>query len=138
MDESTLRRFWAKVYRGPVSECWLWQAGQSTGGYGQFWDGGDVAAHRASYEHHVGPIPVGLTLDHLCRVRSCVNPAHLEPVSNRVNVLRGNGACARHARKTHCLRGHAFTKENTRLNSSGSRVCRVCDVAKERARVRRR
>ena len=73
-----------------------------------------------------GPIPEGLTLDHLCRVRACVNPAHLEPVTLRENTLRSPSApTAINARKTECLRGHAFTPENTWVHRS-RRCCREC------------
>ena len=100
----------------PVTEsgCWIWTSGYHPNGYGMMWfNGGGRTAHRVSYEHFVGPIPKGLTIDHLCRVRGCVNPAHLEAVSCRVNVLRGVGATAVNARKTHCKHGHEFTDENT-------------------------
>lgn len=121
------------------SGCWLWGGGL-TYGYGRFTlNGRRTHAHRASYELHVGPIPVGLTLDHLCRVRNCVNPAHLEPVTNGENVLRGVSVPASNARKTHCKYGHEFTPENTRpvpLKSGGfGRYCRAC--AREREQRRR-
>lgn len=114
-------RFWAKVEKG--DSCWLWTSAKTKGGYGEFHIGSRVLySHRLAYELLAGPIPEGLTLDHLCRVRHCVNPAHLEAVSNRVNVLRGNGACARNARKTHCAKGHALLYFDHR----GYRTCRQC------------
>ena len=79
-----------------------------------------------AYELLVGPIPEYLTLDHLCRVRNCVNPAHLEPVTSAENILRGMSSPAQNARKTECLNGHAFTVENTLINVIGARVCRTC------------
>lgn len=86
-------RFWANVIKGPT--CWEWtgaQVGRANEKYGHTRMG---MAHRVAYELLVGPIPKGLVLDHLCRNRLCVNPAHLEPVTQRTNILRGNGACAR-------------------------------------------
>jgi hypothetical protein len=80
----------------------------------------------------VGPIPEGLTIDHLCRVRHCVNPAHLEAVSERVNILRGNGAGARNARKTHCVKGHAFTPDNLYRDYQGYRRCRRCHIDRQK------
>jgi hypothetical protein len=118
-------RFWEKVVQ--TDTCWLW-TGSLSNGYGNIRPrNGEpmMRAHRFAYELLVGPIPEGLHLDHLCRVRHCVNPDHLEPVTQRVNTLRGFGACAQHARKTHCEHGHEFTEENTRI-SDGERVCRTC------------
>ena len=119
-------RFWSKVDTG--GECWLWLASLYPGGYGNFWDGTrHVRAHRWAYERLVGPIPEGLQLDHLCRVRVCVNPDHLEPVTNRENIMRGEGLTAKQARQTHCKRGHEFTEANTYLQKrDGGRVGRVC------------
>src|SRR5690606_14050374 len=118
-------RFWKKVE--PTGFCWKWTGGLNPGGYGRFSVGGRcVAAHRFAYEALVGPIPEGLVLDHLCRNRACVNPDHTEPVTDRVNTLRGFGPSALNARATRCSEGHEFTDENTYLNQSGSRVCLTC------------
>jgi len=92
--------------------------------------GGYFYAHRYVYEQEVGPIPDGLTLDHLCRNRACVNPDHLEPVTMRVNTLRGETITARNAAKTRCDKGHEFTPENTMRKPDGRR-CRVCQRASE-------
>jgi len=125
-------RFWEKVQVGP--HCWLWLAGRDGNGYGKFSPEGRrlVGAHRFSYELLVGPIPDGLHIDHLCRVPLCVNPAHMEPVTCQVNVLRGIAPTARNARKTHCDHGHEFTPENTRRGESGRRICRECERRRKR------
>jgi hypothetical protein len=85
-------RFWDKVQDRPKGEgCWLWEGAINSQGYGNFWDGVRfVKAHRFAYECLIGEIPEGLTIDHLCRVRHCVNPSHLEPVTMRENFLRGD------------------------------------------------
>lgn len=107
--------------------CWIWQCRVDRHGYGKIGiNRTSKLAHRVSYETFVGPIPEGLQLDHLCRVRACVNPAHLEPVTHRENGRRGTGFAARCARKTHCPRGHAYDEANTRISPQGSRICRAC------------
>ena len=121
-------RFWSQVKF--TDTCWLWtgSAGGKGGAYGEFrFCGLRVQAHRWAYEFCVGPIPEGLQIDHLCRVRLCVNSDHLEPVSLRVNVLRGNGLPARNARKTHCSKGHEFNETNTSPVPTGGRRCRTCN-----------
>lgn len=109
--------------------CWVWQLARNGagGGYGVMRNGGrQQPAHRVYYERLVGPIPEGLVIDHLCRNHACVNPAHLEPVTPRINVLRGETIVAANAAKTHCQNGHPFDAENTRILTSGSRRCRTC------------
>lgn len=134
-DESIAQRFWSKVLRPSLFECWLWHAASSTNGYGRFRvHARMVRAHRLAYELEVGPIPDGLELDHLCRNHACVNPAHLEPVTHLVNMQRGRGG--EYLRmKTHCPQGHPYAGSNLRLNKKGARCCRACDV--ERCRRNR-
>jgi len=122
-------RFWPRVEK--TDSCWIWtgakKTGHSTGPYGHFEiNGKSVLAHRYAYEALVGPIPSGLTIDHLCRNPLCVNPSHLEPVTRKENILRGVGATAMHARKTHCKNGHEFNEANTYIRRDGNRLCRVC------------
>jgi hypothetical protein len=121
-------RVWAKVNK--TDTCWLWTGALLREGYGQIgytMDGVVTRwlAHRLVYTMIKGEIPKGLTLDHLCRVRSCVNPDHLEPVTLKVNLLRGEGVGALNARKTACKRGHPFDAENTYV-WNGKRICREC------------
>lgn len=120
-------RFWSKVDRsGGPDACWLWLGAPNPSGYGGFHvpSLGGRAAHRVSYILNVGPIPAGLQLDHLCRVRHCVNPRHLEPVTLAENLRRG--AESRHAEDTHCPHGHEWTPENTTYGTQGYRRCRTC------------
>ena len=121
-------RFWRNVVK--TEGCWEWIAFRTKDGYGRFRvGGGKVLAHRFAYELLVGPIPEGLESDHLCRNRGCVNPAHLEPVTQQVNRLRGVGLPALSARKTHCKNGHPFNAANTYHRRDGDRECRTCKVA---------
>jgi len=119
-----LERFWQKVNK--TSTCWLWTGFIHPSGYGRVMLTGAVRqAHRVAYEFVRGPIPEGLVLDHLCRVRNCVNPDHLEPVMQRINVLRGAGPGAKHALVTHCPKGHPYDTKNTYFAKRG-RDCRTC------------
>lgn len=140
VNTRTLNRFWAKVEVDHDTGCWLWQAGRDGKGYGQFAVGEkNVLAHRFAWQLERGPIPEGLQIDHLCRVRHCVNPDHLEPVTARTNTLRGISISAANATKTECIHGHPFDDANTRIASNGTRHCRTCDRDREReARARRR
>ena len=113
--------------------CWTWLAYKDVDGYGQVKiDKRMKVAHRAVYELLVGPIPEGLICDHLCRNRNCVNPAHIEIVTQRENVLRGVGPSAQHAGKTHCPSGHAYSAENTNY-ARGKRDCRICRKKRDAA-----
>lgn len=126
-------RFWNFVRKS--SYCWEWTGYKTPNGYGMF---GKRYAHRLAYELLVGPIGDGLTLDHLCRFRDCVNPAHLEPLSMRDNILRGTAPTAENAAKTHCVRGHAFDKANSivRKDRPGTRECRQCRRDQQRIAMR--
>lgn len=125
-------RFWEKVKKAEA--CWIWTGSLDRHGYGQFWHQKKLRqAHRWSYERFVGPIPAGLTLDHLCRTPACVNPEHLEPVTQGENTLRGDTFQARNAAKTHCPRGHLLAGDNLRRRHDGHRACRECDTARRRA-----
>lgn len=128
------KRFWAKVDRRGSDDCWEWTASKCRLGYGQVKiNYRHLLAHRVAYELVRGPIPEGLCLDHLCRNRGCVNPSHLDPVTHRENVLRGKGFATSQLRKTHCIRGHEFTPENT-LVSMNRRTCRACNRIRSKAR----
>lgn len=134
-------RFWSKVSGGDVSECWLWTAQKNSYGYGRFSVAGrHRLAHRLSYEMLIGEVPPGLDLDHLCRVRDCVNPWHLEPVTRTVNILRGAAPAivsARHAAVTHCPKGHPYDEENTYRppGKKAHRMCRICGRERQRLRA---
>lgn len=130
---SEVERFWGYVDKS--DGCWTWCGHRGAKGYGQFTrEGGRFElAHRYAYAETFGPIPKGLHLDHLCRNPSCVRPAHLEAVTPRENTMRGIGPSAVNARKTHCIRGHEFSVENTYLKGA-RRVCRECTRAYDRAR----
>lgn len=130
-EENASRRFWAKVDKRETDECWEW-TGCASRGYGQFRVGARMQqAHRVAYELLVGPTPEGLEIDHLCRNRACVNPSHLEPVTHRVNLLRGETLPAANVVKTHCPLDHPYDEANTRLYR-GKRVCRECHRREQR------
>lgn len=115
--------------------CWLWTGSTTPSGYGQFRvDGRLVPSHRWIYETVRGPIAAGLHVDHLCHVRNCVNPDHLEPVTPRENAMRSTGMGAFWAVRDFCERGHAFTPENTGTKPNGSRRCLTCHRERETAR----
>lgn len=135
---STVDNFERHVLRG--DGCWVWTGAVSNKGYGQFCSSGRTrSAHRVAYELYVGPIPAGHQIDHtchntdadcpggLCRHRRCVNPAHLEPVTQSANMLR--------AGRDRCSKGHPYTPENTRYRKdNGRRICLECDMASRQRR----
>lgn len=116
-----------RVSPEPNSGCWLWLGVLTKSGYGRVYSGGSLKmAHRVSFEMHVGEIPAGLDLDHLCRVRCCVNPEHLEPVTRKENIRRGVGVGKANKAKLCCPRGHLYDSANTEIESHGWRRCRAC------------
>lgn len=125
---------------GYSSACWVWQLSTASNGYARGRPPGRpkaVAVHRAAYEAHIGPIPDGMELDHLCRNRRCVNPEHLEAVTHAENMRRFSW------KRSVCLHGHPFEGDNIRTLRNGTRVCRICNDAwwtreLERRRVRRK
>lgn len=112
------------------SGCWVWTAFRNHDGYGRrYWNGRQKFVHRIVYESLVGKVPPKMELDHLCRVRACCNPAHLEIVTHKQNMERGLHNGGRNNReKTHCINGHAFTEANTywRTDMRHGRICRTC------------
>lgn len=133
--EAVLERLLAKVEYTPGG-CWVWTGSRDPNGYGQIAvDGRPRKAHRVAYAALVGPIPDGLQLDHLCRVRACVNPDHLEPVTLRENVARGTGKAAVVLRTGRCQRGHDMSpgSPNAHVCPDGGRYCRACKNEYRRA-----
>ena len=129
-------RFWSKVNTG--GECWLWEGATSRNGYGAFKVAQRmIGAHQYAYLIVKGEVPQGLEIDHLCRVHNCVRPSHLEAVTCKENLLRGNT----NSSKTHCIHGHQFDQRNTRYRKEGykvKRVCRACNNIRQRQFEKRR
>lgn len=146
MNATLRERFEAKVSVEPNTGCWIWMGSIGTHGYGEIGVGRKAdrsnrteVAHRVSYQLHKGEIGAGLTIDHLCRNRWCVNPAHLEAVTHRENNLRGTSPPAENARKISCDRGHPFDAVNTipRHDRVSGRRCRICRDMDNAARYQR-
>lgn len=121
--------FWQKTQ--PIeSGCWIWIGATSNNGYGNYKTSSGLTrpVHRLAYEALVGRIGSHLVIDHLCRTRCCVNPSHLEPVSQKENVLRGENHAAKYSSRTRCKSGHEFTGNNTYIYAKepGARQCREC------------
>jgi len=131
--QKTIENFWKRVVK--TKDCWNWVGTTNNYGYssllikGKYWQG-----HRFSYTLKNGPIPEGLVIDHLCRNRVCVNPKHLELVTNKENILRGVGPTAINKSKTQCSNGHKYNTKNTYISKEGRRYCRVCDRLRKRVR----
>lgn len=130
--KSLREKFHDKWIPEPNSGCWIWTSPWRRTGYGYLQINRKngkkkLLAHRVSYELYRGTIPNGMTVDHLCRTRCCVNPSHMEIVTSKENTLRGNNPAAQNARKTHCLLGHLLSGENLyTFPRSGYRQCREC------------
>jgi len=124
-------RFWAKVDKtpgiGPKGDCWGWRGRPDAGGYAQLRTNGVLEyAHRVSWELAGFELTADLELDHKCRNRTCTNPDHLEQVTPKVNILRGEGTSAKNAVKVVCIAGHPFDEANTYITPNGTRQCRIC------------
>lgn len=130
-------KFWERIEYTPT--CWLWTGPKTPDGYGITAAKGVRNAHRLSWVLHRGPIPEGMQIDHLCRVRHCVNPDHLELVTLWENVRRGNAPTATHAKKTHCIRGHPFDAANTAIYfdalGRAGRKCKTCRQLRNRKQL---
>lgn len=114
-------RFLEKFVVDEETGCWVWQAQTARKGYARFRHPSGQLAHRYAYEHYVGPIPDGMTIDHLCRNQGCVNPAHMEAVTATENSLRA------HALRTTCPRGHDYDKVHVRSDGRAKRGCSRCE-----------
>ena len=138
LKKTPSERFHDKIFYEPNTGCWLWSAALSKDGYACFDRKLAHHAHRYAYALYKGPIPHGLEIDHLCRVRSCVNPDHLEAVAHNENVRRGDFKTNHRNRvKTHCIRGHELAGHNIIVklyNGKKRRNCRACDNLRDNLR----
>jgi hypothetical protein len=126
-------RIKAKVAERPDG-CWEWTGFRDRKGYGRFSLGNrPTVVARASYEAFIGPIPEGLTIDHLCRFPPCVNPAHLAVVTRAENTMRGETVTAKNAQARACPKGHAYDEANTYVDKRGRRSCKACREAWKRS-----
>lgn len=138
--QSFYPRFWSKVSVKKKNECWDWQSSISPNGYGKFSiDNYPHSAHVLSYKYFNSDFDSNLCIDHICMNRKCVNPNHLRQVTRAINnTENAGGTAAINKQKTHCSRGHEFSKENTQIKKGKSgtyRRCKVCEYAGKRARA---
>lgn len=126
-------QFWETAIRDPVTDCLVWHGSSTTGGYGHVRYGHRMRnAHIVAYLLTHGSVPAGLQIDHLCRNRLCIEPTHLEAVTQRENIFRGTSNQAKNHAKTHCAKGHPYDEENTYVDPRGWRKCRTCMRARWR------
>lgn len=127
-DTRLAESFWENVHANPETGCWEWEGCRDTTGYGRYWFTDlrvQRPAHRVAYEYLVDLVPAELHVDHLCRVRNCVNPDHLDPVTPSENVRRGERS-RRFELQTHCVNGHELSGDNLYLDAKKYRHCRIC------------
>lgn len=138
-DRGVQDRFWNQVTIA-WDACWIWNLAHNTENYAVFniARGHQMVAHRVAYIALRGPIPAGMVLDHRCRNRWCVNPFHLDVVTQRENILRGTSPASWHVHKRFCIHGHRYDAGNTYLRPGGGRACRTCKRISERRRRARR
>ncbi len=132
--ELSFRKFMGKVDKN-IDDCWWWKGCiDKRDGYGRFYSGQDFpnTAYGFAYLYFKGVVPKGLVIDHTCRNRACVNPDHLRVVTNKENVLCGEGLTAKFARATKCGRGHEMNEENTYIRPDGHRSCKECQRTRSR------
>lgn len=135
---SVFERIEEKISPEPNSGCWLWTGAVNPAGYAKIHvKSGTAYAHRILYGQKFGPVPYGLELDHLCRVRCCVNPDHLEPVTHRENVHRGVGPAVQKMQQTRCIHGHELSFKYDKKYLRNFRFCKTCHRVDERIRAQR-
>ena len=127
MVDLVLERFWDKVEVDSISGCWNWMGSKFASGYAQFklTHTKNVRAHRFAYEVNKGKVPKDFVLDHLCRNRKCVNPDHLEIVTQKENMIRGNSPPSLNSKKTHCSKNHPLSGDNLYFHNN-KRYCKIC------------